>query len=133
MFLDFMPLLEAPMPVKIHVAMVVPAAFVGAAQLAMPKGTRIHKTFGYVFMVLMTITAIDAFFVRGLNGTALSWIHLLIPLTLIGIASGLWAIRNGNVKGHRVAMLSLYFGAIGIAGLLTFIPGRIMYRIFFEP
>lgn len=129
--MDLTPLLNAPLPVKIHVATVVPAAFVGAYQLALPKGTPFHKASGWVFVVLMLATAIDAFFVRGLNGTGLSPVHLFIPVTIIGLGRAMWAIRHGDVKGHRTAMIGTYLGAIFIAGGLTFLPGRTMWQIFF--
>jgi uncharacterized membrane protein len=32
---------------------------------------------------------------------------------------------------HRFAMVSLYVGGILIAGAFTFVPGRLMYRVFF--
>ena len=42
-----------------------------------------------------------------------------------------WRIRRKDVKGHRRAMLGVYFGGLIIAGALTFYPGRLMYRLFF--
>jgi uncharacterized membrane protein len=128
--MDLTSLFQAPLPVKIHVATVVPAALIGAVQLARPKGTTSHRALGYVFMVLMIVTAIAAFFVRSING-GFTPIHLFIPLTFFGVAGGLWRIRSGDVRGHRTSMISLYLGAIGIAGLLTLLPGRIMHTIFF--
>jgi uncharacterized membrane protein len=130
--MDLTPLLEAPLQVKIHVATVLPAALIGAVQLARPKGTPSHRALGYVFMALMITTAIAAFFVRSING-GFTPIHLFIPLTFFGVIGGLWRIRNGDVRGHRYSMISLYVGAIGIAGLLTVLPGRIMHTIFFGP
>lgn len=128
--MDLTPLLNAPLPVKIHVATVVPAAVIGAYQLALPKGTPFHKASGYVFLALMIATAISAFFVRSISG-GFTPIHLFIPLTFFGVIGGLWRIRSGDVRGHRISMTSLYLGAIGIAGILTLLPGRIMNRMFF--
>jgi uncharacterized membrane protein len=128
--MDLTPLLNAPLAVQIHVATVVPAAFIGAYQILAPKGTPSHKMRGYIFLVLMIVTAVAAFFVRSING-GFTPIHLFIPLTFFGVVNGLWRIKRGDVHGHRITMISLYFGAIGIAGVLTFIPGRIMHTIFF--
>jgi uncharacterized membrane protein len=130
--MDPTPLFEAPLAVKIHVATVVPAALIGAVQLARPKGTPGHRALGYVFMALMITTAIAAFFVRSIDG-GFTPIHLFIPLTFFGVIVGLWRIRNGDVRGHRHSMTGLYIGAIGIAGLLAFTPDRIMHAIFFGP
>ena len=44
---------------------------------------------------------------------------------------GITSMRRGNIKGHRNAMLGLYFGAILIAGGLTLLPGRLLHRVLF--
>ena len=46
---------------------------------------------------------------------------------------GRTAIRIGvwNIAAHKASMRGMYFGGLMIAGLLTFIPGRIVYRMFF--
>ena len=59
-------------------------------------------------------------------------LHLFVPLTAWSVWTALRAIRAGNIKAHQGAMRGLYFGGLVIAGLLTFLPGRIMYRMFFE-
>jgi len=52
-------------------------------------------------------------------------------LTFFGVFSALWNARRGDVKGHRWAMLGLYFGGLIFAGALAFIQGRLMHRVFF--
>jgi uncharacterized membrane protein len=79
----------------------------------------------------MTITAVVAFFIRSLGRGSLTPIHLFIPLTLFGVINALWSARRGNVKGHRNAMLGLYFGGLIFAGALAFMPGRIMHQLLF--
>jgi uncharacterized membrane protein len=39
--------------------------------------------------------------------------------------------RRHNVSGHRKAMTSIFFGALIVAGLFTFLPGRIMHAVVF--
>ena len=41
------------------------------------------------------------------------------------------AARRHDVPGHRRAMLGLFGGALVIAGIFTFYPGRIMYEVVF--
>jgi uncharacterized membrane protein len=36
-----------------------------------------------------------------------------------------------QVRQHRSAMLSLFFGALVVAGIFTLVPGRIMHKIVF--
>lgn len=125
------PLLSASLAIQLHFIAVVPAFFLGTLQLFLPKGTSLHRITGYLFMLLMVLTAIAAFFIPSFMGGRFSFIHLFIPLTLITVPRGLTAARNGNVKAHRNAMIGLYVGALGIAGLLAFGPGRVMNEMFF--
>ena len=39
--------------------------------------------------------------------------------------------RRHNVSAHRKAMISIFFGALVVAGLFTFLPGRIMHAVVF--
>jgi uncharacterized membrane protein len=128
--MDLEPLLAASPAIKLHVATILPAAALGAVQLARPKGTSSHRALGYLFIALMLGTAINAYFIRTPSG-GFSWLHLFIPVTIVELALGFWFVKRGNIAGHRVMMIIVYIGPIVIAGLLTFLPGRIMYRIFF--
>ena len=44
---------------------------------------------------------------------------------------GVWAARTGNVRRHKMTMIGIFFGALVIAGLFTFLPGRIMHAVVF--
>jgi uncharacterized membrane protein len=67
----------------------------------------------------------------GVGPVRLGLIHLFIPLTINGIWQTRKALRTGNIAAHKASMRGMYFGGMMIAGALTFIPGRIMHRIFF--
>jgi uncharacterized membrane protein len=41
------------------------------------------------------------------------------------------AARRHHVGNHRFAMISLFAGALVIAGAFTLLPGRIMHRVVF--
>jgi uncharacterized membrane protein len=41
--------------------------------------------------------------------------------------------RRHRVAHHRFAMISIFFGGLVIAGLFTFVPGRIMHAVAFGP
>ena len=88
------PLLDAPLAVRLHVATVVPAFFLGTYQIFLSrKGAPFHRALGYVYLALMTITAVAALFVHALmpNGPLFGFspIHLFVPLTLFGIIGAL--------------------------------------------
>jgi uncharacterized membrane protein len=123
---------SAPLAIKIHLATVLPAFAIGTWQIFVStKGSRYHRLLGAIYLALMTVTAITTFFIRSLRPGELSLIHLFIPLTLYGVFGALWNIRRGNIKGHRNAMLGLYFGGILIAGGFTLLPGRLLHHVFF--
>jgi uncharacterized membrane protein len=42
-----------------------------------------------------------------------------------------WYARRHKVRGHKITMISIFCGALVIAGLFTFVPGRIMHTVFF--
>ncbi|HLQ78137.1 MAG TPA: DUF2306 domain-containing protein [Terriglobia bacterium] len=124
---------HAPLAIQIHLATVIPAFFLGSWLIFLsPKGSRYHRLLGSIYLALMTTTAIAAMFIHSLNPGRMSWLHIFVPLTLFGVFSAIWRIRRKDVAGHRAAMVGLYFGGLIIAGALTFVPGRLMYRLFFE-
>lgn len=118
-----------------HLATVVPCFFIGTLLLVIQKGTRIHKVFGRVYMVLMLITASITLFMPAKVGPTLlnhfGWIHSFSFLTIYTVPTAYIAIRKGDVKSHKLKMILLYFGAIIIAGGFTFVPGRYLYEVFF--
>lgn len=121
-----------PVAVLIHLATVIPAFFIGTWLIFLSKkGSSAHRVLGTTYLTLMTITATAAIFVKSLHPGHFSWIHLFVPLTFWGVFAAIWRIRARDVAGHRAAMLGLYFGGLIIAGSLTFLPGRLMHRLFF--
>jgi len=130
------PLLHAPLAVQVHVATVVPAFLIGTFQIfASRKGAPLHRALGYVYLVLMSITAITTLFVHQLMPHSPFWglspIHLLVPLTLFGVVGALRGAWTHNIALHKRAMIALYVGGMLIAGGLTFLPGRIMHAVAF--
>jgi uncharacterized membrane protein len=123
---------EAPLAVKIHMATVIPAFFIGTWLIFFStKGARFHRMMGVVYLTLMTVTAIDALFVRVIDPGHLSLIHLFVPLTLFGVVMTVLALRRRNIAAHKRSMVGVYIGGLLIAGAFTFVPGRLMYGIFF--
>lgn len=43
----------------------------------------------------------------------------------------IYAVRRGKVQAHRRAMTGMFVGGLLVAGALTFLPGRLMWAIFF--
>jgi uncharacterized membrane protein len=137
--LDLQPILEAPFAIQLHFVTVVPAFFLGAWQLlGSRKGSTSHRLIGKVYLTLMSITAVAAFFIPsfssfgiGAGPIRLGLIHLFISLTIHGIWRTKKALREGDIAAHQASMRGVYIGGLIIAGLLTFLPERIMWRMFF--
>lgn len=123
------PLLSAPWHIQLHVASAVSALGLGVIQFAAPKGTIPHRAVGYVWAGLMTITAATAIFIREINDGAFSWIHILIPFTLFGVAGLAIEARRGMTGKHRNTALLLFFAALVVPGAFSFMPGRIMLEV----
>jgi uncharacterized membrane protein len=129
--MNFAPIADASLAIKIHLATVLPAFAIGTWLIFFStKGARWHRALGAVYLVLMTVTAIATFFIRSINNGGFSLIHLFIPLTLFGVFGALWNVRRGDIRGHRNAMLGLYIGGLLIAGSLTLLPGRLLHHVF---
>ena len=130
------PLVHAPFPVQLHVATVIPAFLLGTWQIFISKkGAPFHRAIGYIYLVLMTITAVTSLFVHQIMPKSpfygLSPIHLLVPLVLFGVVAALIGAWTHNIRMHRSAMLGVYIGGILIAGSLTLLPHRIMHAVVF--
>ena len=126
------PLLDATPAIQIHAFSAMAAFALGVVQLSAPKGTLPHRTLGWIWVTLMLVVCISAFFIHELRVWG-QWspIHLLAVFTLITVPLAVLAARRHDVAKHRRAMLAIFTGALLIAGLFTFYPGRIMYEVLF--
>lgn len=119
----------------LHLLTVVPCFIIGTVLLLLKKGTRIHKQFGRIYMILMLFTATVTLLMPAQVGARLfnhfGWIHSFSFLTLYTVPTAYLAIKKGNIKSHKRKMILLYIGAILIAGGFTFAPGRYLHNLFF--
>lgn len=122
--------LNAPLHIQVHALAALGALGLGVVQLSAPKGTIPHRALGYVWVCLMLLVAGTAYFIRGASGH-FSLLHLLIPVTVIGVVWLSVLARRGNVRRHRFAALVLMVSALGIPGAATLIPGRLMHAVVF--
>ena len=128
------PLLQAAPAIQIHAFAAMTAFALGVVQLAAPKGTLPHRTLGWIWVVLMLGVSVSAFFIHQLRlWGAWSPIHLLAIFTLTMLPVAVWAAHRHQVNRHRRAMIGIFVGALVIAGLFTFVPGRIMHAVAFGP
>ncbi len=130
MILD--PLLAAPTAIKVHAFAAMGAFVLGLVQFAGIKGARLHRIVGWVWVVLMLFAAASSFWIHQIRIWG-EWspIHMLGVLVLVLTPFSVLAARRHKVQRHAKAMTSLFIGALVIAGLFTFAPGRIMHDVLF--
>ena len=126
------PLLDASPAIQLHAFAAMTAFALGVVQLAAPKGTLPHRTVGWTWVALMVVVAVSSFWIHELR-TWRGWsaIHLLSIFTLATLPLAVMHARRHQVARHRNAMLAIFTGALVIAGLFTFVPGRIMHAVLF--
>ena len=126
------PLLQASAAIQLHAFAAMAAFALGVVQLSAPKGTIGHRTIGWIWVVVMLAVAISAFWIHQLRlWGPWSPIHLLAIFTLITLPIAVLNARRHRVNQHRWAMISIFVGALVIAGLFTLLPGRIMHAVVF--
>jgi uncharacterized membrane protein len=80
----------------------------------------------------MLVVTISAFFIHTIRlWGPWSPIHLLALFTLIMLPFAMLQAHRHAVERHRRAMISIFVGALVIAGLFTLLPGRIMRAVVF--
>ena len=128
------PLLEASGTIPLHAFAAMAAFALGIVQFAAPKGTLPHRTVGWVWVGLMAIVAASSFWIHEIRLLG-PWspIHLLSIFTLIVLPIAVWRARRHRIADHRRIMILIFVGALVIAGLFTFLPGRVMHAVVFGP
>jgi uncharacterized membrane protein len=123
---------QAPPAIKVHLAAVLAAVGVGLIQLLGVKGTLLHRTLGWSFVIFMVAAAASSLLIREINHGAFSYIHLLSAFTLVAAPLGVYFARTHRVASHGRMMVGLFFGGLVLAGVLAFLPGRLMWQVFFR-
>ncbi len=113
---------------------VVPAAIIGTFIMATRKGTKHHKFFGKIYMVLILITAVFSLLMPAVIGPRLfdhfGWIHLFSLMALVSVPGAYISIKRAKLASHKGLMIGLYMGGILLAGSLAFLPGRLLHSWF---
>lgn len=127
------PLLSAQPAIIVHAFAAMAAFIVGLVQFAGPKGTTAHRILGWGWVGAMLIVAVSSFWIHTMRQFGeFSWIHGLSIGTLVALPLGVMAARRHNVSAHKKSMISIFAGALIIAGLFTLLPGRIMHEVVFS-
>jgi uncharacterized membrane protein len=129
---DLAPLIAGGPAVLIHVGTVLGALAIGTVLMSGVKGTILHRTLGWTWVVFMLATAVTTLFIHRINPGGLSLLHLFSAYALIATPIAVAAARKHKVGLHGRLMLGSYAGALLVAGVTSFLPGRIMWQVFFS-
>lgn len=128
--MNLAPLLSASLPIQVHAFAAVLAFLLGAYQLFRRKGGGRHRLLGYVWVAAMAIVAASSFWIHEIDQWAgFSLIHLLSIQVLATLPLAVLAARRGNIARHRRYMISMFAGALVIAGAFTLLPGRLLHQV----
>lgn len=129
--MDIAPILAAPALIQIHLATALGALVLGGVQVAGVRfGRTTHRVLGWMFVVLIAITTVAAFFIRRPDG-GFSLIHIFVPITILGVSVAMISILRGDVRQHRSGMRWFYFSGLCVAGGLAFLPERVLHVAMF--
>ncbi len=127
--------MRATMPssplVTFHLACALAALATGPLALWTPRAPgrhpRLHRVTGRAWVALMLAASLSAVFIRDFSQPNLGGytaIHLLVPVTWVGLLAGLRALRRGQLGAHRKTMAAVYSCACVGAGAFALLPGR---------
>lgn len=128
---NFALLLGQPFVLQLHIAGAVTALLIGSFLMLRVKGDALHKTLGWAWVIAMLTAAISSFFIHMINPHGFSPIHVLSAYVTLTVPMGVAFIRRSNIKAHRRVMTGSFIGGLIIAGAFTFLPGRLMWKVFF--
>ena len=148
--MNFAPLLNASIVIKLHAFAAMIATGIGAVQILAPKGTVPHRTLGWTWFTLVMIMLLTAPIIHGariealldpqlcyLPDKTLFWnarcagIHLLTLYLLLVVPSVPLLARCGSVVAHGASMVAIWCAALFVAGLFTMDTRRIMHQVLF--
>jgi uncharacterized membrane protein len=122
---------SVPLWVLLHLATIVAALVLTPVMLMRPRGDRLHRQLGTVWVGAMFATALLSFGIRGDLPGGFSYIHILSLWTAIQVPLIWWTARTHKVARHRSAVRGMVFGALLIAGFFTFPFDRMLGRWLF--
>src|SRR5580692_11432184 len=96
--MNLAPLLDAAPAIPLHALAAMSAFVLGLVQFAAPKGTLPHRTFGWIWVLLMASVAVSSFWIHQIRLIG-PWspIHLLSIFTLTVLPLAVWRAHQ-----HRV-------------------------------
>jgi len=128
-----------PAAVLVHLAGMLLVLALTPLMLLARKGTMQHRLLGRLWALLMFGAAVHSLFFAtqnlgpghfGVFTGDLSPIHALSIFVALMVPRAVRLARQRQIARHESAIRGLVIGALGVAGLFTFLPGRTLGRWF---
>lgn len=107
-----------------HTVAALAAIALGAAMLLARKGTFLHRVAGRSWVALMLVVAFSSFWIKSSGN--FSWIHLLSVAVPVLLAAGVYFAIRRNFVRHQRMMFGVYAIGLGVAGVFTLLPNRLL-------
>lgn len=131
---DLTPLLDADPAIQIHVLAALGALALTPVVLLRRRRDRWHRIAGYLWVTNMLTAALSSFAIVEIRLIGpFSPIHALSVFTVVNLVLAVRAARRGRIASHRRIMRQTAFWTLGVAGVLTLVPGRRMHAVVFGP
>ena len=128
------PLFDAGWLIALHASTAVLSLVLGIYIFARPKGTLIHRSLGYVWIAAMATVVLSSVFINQIRlWGPFSPIHLLTLFTGVSLVLGWRAARRHDIRSHKITMIAMWIGALGLNIWFTLLPGRVMHQVVFGP
>jgi uncharacterized membrane protein len=122
--------------IAVHMSAALTAVVLGPfalwSRMGLKQRPRLHRALGYAWVTCMIAAALTAIFIRDFNLPNIAGytpIHLLIPITFFSLYRAFVYVLQGNIKGHRKTMQTLYISACVVAGGFTLLPTRYLGKL----
>ena len=115
----------------LHLATIMLSLGLTPVLLLRPRGNRLHRQFGYLWVAAMALTAALSFGIRTINPGGFSPIHILSAFTLVQVPLIAWYAHRHHVTAHRITVQAMVASALLIAGFFTFPFDRLLGRWLF--
>ncbi|WP_197422665.1 MULTISPECIES: DUF2306 domain-containing protein [unclassified Phenylobacterium] len=116
--------------IKVHLVAAVAALLLGGVLMTARKGRTFHRVAGWVWVVLVLLTAGATLFITSLNHGRWSLLHLFTGWVLIVLPLAVMWAKRREVQRHRRTMMGLFYGGFAINLFIAFIPGRTLWTMF---
>ena len=123
--------IKAPLQVKIHLCAVLMAIGLGIFQLAGLKGSRLHRFFGWSWVIFMLTAAVSSLIIYDPRIGLLNPLYGFSIWTLFAAPMIVFYARRHNVEAHSKYARGLFLGGLLVAGAFALLPGRLMWQLFF--